>query len=71
MKLTKEILANALALTTGVFWFVCALFVWFFPDVSLTVTKWWMMGMDVEKMGQFNLDLGTFVLGGIISNPLD
>lgn len=63
MKLTKESLANALALTTAIAWVVCSLFVTILPGFSLIVTKWWMHGMPLP--GNWNLNFGNFLLGGI------
>ena len=65
MKLTKAVLANALALTTGIFWIIYALFIWLLPDFSLTTIRWWFMGLDISSLGRLNLDLGTFLFGGI------
>lgn len=65
MKLTRMVLANAFALTTGIFWVICGLFIWLLPDFSLTVTRWWFMGFDISSLGRFSLDFGTFLLGGI------
>lgn len=62
MKLTKNNLANSLALATAILWVLCTGFVAIFPDFSHTVTRWWMHGMEVAK---FNLDWGNFVWGGL------
>lgn len=65
MKLTKELLANAFALTTGILWVLCSAFVWVLPGFSMIVTKWWVHGMQVENLGQFNLNITNFILGGV------
>ena len=62
MKLTKYNLANGLALTTAILWLLCSAFVAIFPDFSLTVTKWWMHGMEVTV---FDLSFANFVWGGL------
>lgn len=64
MKLTKELLANAFALASGILWVVCSTFVFIFPKFSLTVTSWWMHGLRVGNLGNFNLNLANFLLGG-------
>lgn len=65
MKLTKELLANSFALSTAILWIFCSAFVWIFPGFSMTVSKWWMHGMQIENLGQFNLNISNFILGGI------
>ena len=65
MKLEKTVLANALALTTAILWILCALFVVLLPDLSMTVVKWWMHGMDPTALGAWSLDLANFILGGL------
>lgn len=62
MKLTKNSLANGLALATAILWVLCSAFVAIFPDFSVTVTKWWMHGMDVSN---FNLSFASFIWGGL------
>lgn len=65
MKLTKKSLANALGLTIAIVWAVCSVFVALLPDFSMVVTKWWMHGMDITLLGNWNLNLANFLLGGI------
>lgn len=65
MKLEKVTLANALALATAKLWVLCTLFVWLFPNFSITIIEWWMHGMSMQVMGDFNLTLNNFFLGGI------
>ncbi len=65
MKLTKKSLANGLAFVTAIAWVICSAFVILLPDFSLTVTKWWMHGMDILSLGDWNLNLNNFLLGGV------
>lgn len=65
MKFTKNRLANALALATTVFWVACSAIVWVFPAFSMQITTWWMHGLDMSVMGDWNLNLNNFLLGGI------
>lgn len=65
MKLTKEILAPAFAATAAFWWFIGSLFIWVLPEFSLLITKWWFMGLDVDELGNFNLDFSTFLFGGL------
>lgn len=65
MRLDKMVLANAFGLATAVLWALCSAIVWLLPGFSLTVTRWWMHGMDVSGLGNWNLTLGNFVGGGV------
>jgi hypothetical protein len=65
VKLTKELLANAFALTTVVMWTVCSAFVLLLPRFSLIVTRWWVHGLKVDQLGQYNLSLTNFLIGGV------
>ena len=65
MKLNKLTLANTFALATAKLWLLCSIFVVLFPDISLTITQWWMHGMSMKVMGSWNLNLTNFLLGGI------
>ena len=65
MKLDKNVLANAFGLATVILWAACAASVWLFPNLSLTVTKWWMHGLDMQVLGSWNLTLSNFLLGGL------
>lgn len=66
MKFTKESLANALGLTTAVAWVVCSASVALLPTVSLKVTEWWLHGLSIAPLGNWNLNLAGFLGGGII-----
>lgn len=65
MKITKNNLANAIALATAVLWVVCTAFVAFWPSFSYKVTKWWAHGMNLDAAGKFHLTWGNFFWGGI------
>ncbi len=65
MKLNKTVLANAFALVTVVLWTLCSAIVWLLPNFSMTVFKWWMHGMNMSGLGNWNLTLGNFVGGGV------
>lgn len=65
MKLNKIGLAYAFALATAILWTICSAFIVLLPDVSMTILKWWMHGMDVAVMGNWSLDLANFFLGGL------
>jgi len=65
MKLTGTILANAFALTTVIVWVICSAFIFLLPGLSMTITSWWVHGLDLSPLGTFKLDLINFLLGGI------
>ncbi|MBI2009212.1 hypothetical protein HYS84_02240 [Candidatus Saccharibacteria bacterium] len=65
MKLTKNKLASAFALATAVLWTLCSAFVTIFPDFSYKVTKWWLHGMNIDVLGDFNLGWSNFLWGGL------
>ncbi len=61
----KIIIANVLALSMGIVWIACSLFVWLLPELSMTIANWWLHGLDVQVMGKWNLTLVNFVMGGL------
>ncbi len=65
MKITKNKLANSFALATAVVWSLCSAFVAIFPDFSFKVTKWWLHGMNIDSLGEFDLDFGNYLWGGL------
>lgn len=65
MKLDKIVLANASALATAILWTICSIFVWLLPNFAFTVSQWWMHGLDISIMGNWNLTLTNFIAGGI------
>ena len=58
-------LANTFGLAMIVIWVVCSAFVWLFPQMSLTIANWWMHGLDMSTMGEWNLTITSFVMGGV------
>lgn len=69
MKLEKMAIANAFALTTVISWVICSTFVLFLPNISMTITGWWIHGLNLSPFGSFKLDLTNFLFGGV-SLPL-
>ena len=65
MKLTKNKLASAFALANAVLWTLCSAFVAVFPAFSYKVTKWWLHGMNIDVLGDFNLGWSNFLWGGL------
>ena len=65
MKFNKNRLANAFALATAVLWVLCSAITWVLPDFSMQVTRWWMHGMNISALGNWNLNFSNFLFGGI------
>lgn len=66
MKLNKYTLANTLAITTGILWVLCALFVTLLPKLSLQITSLWLHGLTIDTLGSWNMTLAGFGLGGLL-----
>lgn len=56
---------GAFALATAILWVICSAFVFLLPDLSMTITNWWVHGLNLSALGSFKLDLANFLLGGI------
>lgn len=65
MKLDKIVLANTFGLVTAMFWVICTAAVWLLPGLSSAVTKWWIHGLDISVMGDWNITFSNFLLGGL------
>lgn len=65
MKLNTMTLANAFGIATLVVWVICSVFIFALPELSMTITSWWLHGMDLSALGPFRLDWTNFILGGI------
>ncbi len=65
MKLNEMVLASTFALATLILWVLCSAFVWLLPDFSLMITEWWMHGLDMSVMGDWNLSLYNLIAGGV------
>lgn len=66
MKNNKIIYANTFAVTVAFVWVICTLGVAFLPDLSLTMSKWFMHGLDMTVMGIWKVTLNGFILGGLV-----
>lgn len=67
MKIDKIRLANSFALSMAVLWILCSIVVWLLPELTLQITTWWMHGMNLSNMGDWNLTLSNFFWGGIMT----
>lgn len=66
MKINKVVYAHAFAVTTAFAWTVCTLGIALFADASLTMSGWFMHGMDIRTMGIWQATFGGFILGGLV-----
>ena len=58
---------NALAVTTAIIYVVCRVLVGLFPDVSFAIAESWFHGIEISKLGAWNLTMSAFVIGLISS----
>lgn len=56
---------NALAVTTAIIYVVCRLLVGIFPDASFAIAQSWFHGIEISKLGAWNLTMSSFILGMI------
>jgi hypothetical protein len=55
--------ANAIGATTAVVFVVCRVGIGLFPDLSFTLAQSWFHGIELTKLGSWNLTTESFVLG--------
>ncbi|MFZ2202708.1 MAG: DUF5676 family membrane protein [Microgenomates group bacterium] len=55
--------ANALATTTAVIYVVCRVLIGLFPDLSFIVAQSWLHGVQLTKLGSWDLTWSSFFLG--------
>jgi hypothetical protein len=61
--LNKYILANTLAITSGLIWVACSAFVLLFPGLTNGIISWWLHGADVSLLGSRTITAGGFTIG--------
>ncbi|MEK7078771.1 MAG: DUF5676 family membrane protein [Patescibacteria group bacterium] len=66
MKVNKMMYANAFAVTVSFVWLICSFGVAFLPDLSLTMSKWFMHGLDMTSLGLWKVTIDGFILGGLV-----
>lgn len=55
--------ANAVGATTAIVFLACRLLIGLFPDLSFTIAQSWFHGVELTKLGSWNLTTESFVLG--------
>lgn len=63
MKHEPTVTANAAAATTAVVFVVCRVLIGLFPDLSFTIARSWFHGIELTRLGSWNLTASSFVLG--------
>lgn len=58
---------NALALTTAIIFVLCRILVGLFPDAFFAIAQSWFHGIELNKLGVWNLTMSSFILGIISS----
>ncbi len=66
MKTNKIAYANTFAVTVAFIWLICTLGVALLPELSLTMSKWFMHELDITVMGTWKITAEGFVLGGLV-----
>lgn len=71
MKYNPSVMAKAAAITIGLVYIGCWLFLWLLPDLSWNVAKTWFHGLDITKIAASastdpaNLLIGLLSVGGL------
>ncbi len=63
MKHEPTTTANAVATTTAVVFVACRFLIGLFPEISFTIAQSWFHGIELTKLGSWNLTLSSFLLG--------
>ena len=56
-------IANTTAVTTAIIFVVCRVGIGLFPDLSFTLAQSWFHGIELTKLGSWNLTTESFILG--------
>lgn len=67
MKNKSLVLPNALAVTTAIVYVLCRVLVGVFPNAMFSVAQSWFHGIQLSRLGTWNLTLPSFVLGLVSS----
>lgn len=58
---------NALAVTTAIVFVLCRLLIGLFPDASFNIAQSWFHGIELSKLGAWNLTMSSLIMGLISS----
>ena len=67
MKNNTFVIANTLAVTTGIFFVACRLLVGLFPDLMFSIAQSWFHDIVLTKATTLDLTIETLVLGLVSS----
>lgn len=59
--------AHAAGATTAVIYLACRFLIGIFPDISFQIAQSWFHGIELQKLGSWNLNTGNFTLGLVSS----
>lgn len=62
-KSNSLIIANTTAATAAIVFVVCRIGVGLFPDLSFSLAQSWFHGIELTKLGSWNLTTESFILG--------
>jgi|GEM_PF-5622952 len=66
MKLTKKVLANAFALTGGIYWIINYLFFLILPSASAATFSRLAQGAGITGVDSASFDLTVLIFGGLM-----
>ena len=69
MKAQSYVIPNSLAVATAIIYVLCRVLVGLFPDISFAIAQSWFHGIELSKLGVWNLTFVSFILG-IISSTI-
>lgn len=55
--------ANAAATIVAIVYIVCRVGFALFPDLSMTIAQSWFHGLELSRVSEWSLSLGSFVIG--------
>ena len=67
MKHDPKVTANAAAVTVAIVYVVCRIGIALFPDLGMAIAQSWFHGIQLTKISQLDLSLGSFILGLVTS----
>ncbi len=69
MKHEPSATANAVGVTTAIVYVICRILVSLFPDLMFTIAQSWFHGIELSRLGSWNLTISSF-LTGLVSSTI-